>query len=367
MSRRTNVADLLDRAGLTGRGGAAFPTATKLRSALAHRADLIVNACDGEIGTHKDAYVVAEHLAEARHGAGLISDTVTWAAHRGSDTERRLLDAGLPVLSVPGRYVSSEETALVAYAHGGPARPVHRTAPISTGGKDPRGRRLRPTLVLNAETVWRIAQIDGNGPDWFRGFGTAQEPGPRLVTVGGRVGRPGVYPTEAGASLGALLEAAHASDVRAVELSGLSGGFLSAGEARTAIWSNDGLSRYGIGTGTGAIRVLGHDACPLDHVDRMLGYAAGESAGQCGPCMFGVPAVAAQFGDLAAGRLARADVPLLHHRLGLLPGRGACRFPDGVSRYAASALRVFAAEVDAHLAGGCSTRKERIGATDATA
>ena len=87
---------------------------------------------------------------------------------------------------------------------------------------------------------------------------------------------------------------------------------------------------------------------------RVLEEAASESAGQCGPCMFGVPAAAEDFGLLAAGGLDRAGFQRLRERLGLLPGRGACRFPDGVAGYARSALRVFGTEVDAHLAGRCT-------------
>lgn len=360
-----NLVQLLDDAGLTGRGGARFPTGVKLQSAIDRRAELIVNACDGEIGTHKDAYVVAEHLDELRHGAGLIARDVVWAAHRDSETERRLLDAGLDVLSAPPRYVASEESALVSLRHGGLGRPIMRTAPISFGARDARGKRLRPTLVLNAETVWRVSQIQQHGPDWFRGFGTAQEPGPRLVTVGGRVTRPGVYQSEAGASLRGLLERAGATDVRAVGVSGLSGGFVPGGEIASAIWSDAGLEPYGLTTGTGALRVLDRTACPLEYVSRMLSYAAGESAGQCGPCMFGVPAVAEQFERLAASRLPVDEFPLLQNRLGMLPGRGACRFPDGVSAFAASALRTFDADVRAHLSARCATanRKEPARAT----
>ncbi|MBO1755040.1 NADH-ubiquinone oxidoreductase-F iron-sulfur binding region domain-containing protein [Allobranchiibius sp. CTAmp26] len=354
---------LLDDAGLTGRGGARFPTSIKLKSALETGADLIVNACDGEIGVHKDALVVAEHLDALQHGADLLARRVQWAAHRGSATERRLRNAGLRVLPVPSRYVASEESALVSLLHGGRARPIMRQAPISTGGKDAQGRRLRPTLVLNAETVWRVSQIERHGAAWFRGYGTAEEPGPRLVTMGGNVDRPGVYDSEAGVPMRDLLEAAGAVDVRGVGISGMSGGWLRGRDAWAATWSDAGLAPYGIPTGTGAVHVLGRSACPVDHLAQIATFAAGESAGQCGPCMFGVPAVASQLERLADGVLPAEEMLDLHHRLGMLPGRGACRFPDGVSRFVASGLRTFSAEVDAHLAGECVLMQERAGAT----
>ena len=70
--------------------------------------------------------------------------------------------------------------------------------------------------------------------------------------------------------------------------------------------------------------------------------------------MFGVPAAAEDFGLLAPGRLDQVGFQRLRERLGLLPGRGACRFPDGLAGYARSALRAFGAEVDAHMAGRCA-------------
>ncbi|MGN6412528.1 NADH-ubiquinone oxidoreductase-F iron-sulfur binding region domain-containing protein [Flexivirga sp.] len=357
-----NLIDLLEEAGLTGRGGAMFPTSVKLRAAFDARADLIVNACDGEVGTHKDAMVVAEHLRELEHGAGLVARKVHWAAHRGSDTEDRLLDAGLPVLSLPARYVASEESALVNLLHGGLARPVMRRAPIARGARDSRGRRLPPTLVLNAETVWRIGQIERYGPGWFRSVGTPDEPGPRLVTIGGSVERPGVYETAAGVPLRELLTAAGAFAVGAVGLGGLGGGWLSAGDAWSETWSDAALAAHGLRTGTGAISVLEHSACPLLHVAQLARFAAGESAGQCGPCMFGVPAVAAQVARLADGVLPSAEFAQLQQRLQLLSGRGACRYPDGVAGFLSSALRTFRADVSAHLAGACIVMKERAGA-----
>ena len=120
------------------------------------------------------------------------------------------------------------------------------------------------------------------------------------------------------------------------------------------MWSRAGLAAYRFTPGPGTVHVLGRDECPVRHVSAVLDHAAGESAGQCGPCMFGVPAAAEDFDMLAAGRLDHSGFQRLRGRLGLLPGRGACRFPDGVAGYARSALRAFGAEVDAHLAGRCT-------------
>lgn len=348
----------LEQAGLTGRGGAAFSTSIKVRAALQHRAEVIVNACDGELGAGKDAFVVDRHLPELVYGAELVGGAgACFAARRGTPAEATLVRAGLDVLSVPDRYVSSEETSLVSLANGGLARPLTKHVPVVFGAADADGRRLPSTVVLNAETVLRIAQIAKYGPAWFRSFGTVEEPGPRLVTIEGAVWAPGIVETAAGVAVQELLAAAGGTTgpVCGVGVGGLSGGWLTPAEARTAVWSRTGLAPYELAPGPGTVLALGADRCPLAHVNDVLQYAAGESAGQCGPCMFGVPAVTEDMLLLEQGRLDRAGMQRLRRRLGLLPGRGACRFPDGVAGYIRSVLRAFAGEVVAHLAGTCLT------------
>ncbi|MFG3521148.1 NADH-ubiquinone oxidoreductase-F iron-sulfur binding region domain-containing protein [Nocardia nova] len=339
----TGLADLLTAAGLRGRGGANFPTAAKLELAARHRAGLIVNACDGEMDSAKDAWVVAHHLPEVLDGARRITaQRVRVAAHRGSETLALLDAAGVDTLAVPRRYVSSEESALVRLAHGGPARPVMRFEPITGGGRDPRGRRLAPTLVLNVETVWRIQQIAEYGPGWFRSYGTPDEPGPRLVTVADGVRNPGVHGAEAGLPLSEIFDRAGGLTAcpQALWLNGLSGGFLAA-EARQTLWSRNALAPSGIGTGVGVFRVVAADSDPWQVVLSALTYAAGESAGQCGPCMFGLPALRDDLIDLLDRRAPADTAERLRRRLTRVPGRGACRFPDGVARFLASALDVF--------------------------
>ena len=353
----SSFVDLLEDAGLTGRGGAGFGTAVKVRAATSAGASLIVNACDGEYGAMKDGFVVEHHLDELIRGANLLGrNGIRYAARRGSRSESRLRSAGLDVLSVPHRYVSSEESALVSLANGGLARPITKRVPVVFGSTSPSGQVLPPTVVLNAETVWRAAQIADRGADWFRSFGTADEPGPRLASVAGAVLAPGVVETEAGVGIANLVAAAGGADrpVVGTGVGGLSGGWLTPAEADRAVWSRAGLDAYGFSPGPGTVHVLGDDECPVRHVGAVLEEAASESAGQCGPCMFGVPAAAEDFGLLAAGGLDRAGFQRLRERLGLLPACGACRFPDGVAGYARSALRAFGTEVDAHLAGRCT-------------
>ncbi len=362
-SRADALVAVLAQAGLTGRGGAAFATARKVEAAARYGARLVVNACDGEVGAAKDWWVIRHHLDELRHGAALVtSRPVRYAAHRGSPTAQLLRAAGLDVLEVPARYVSSEESSLVRLAGGGTARPVAKRTLLMAGAVDAEGRRLARTVVLNAETVLRIAQIDlRGGPAWFRSFGTPEEPGPMLVSVAGAVAAPGVVEVAAGMALTEVLDRAGGLVGRPgpVGVGGLSGGWLTASEAASARWSTAYLSRFGLRTGPGVIEVLSEAECPLHRVVQLLEYAAGESAGQCGPCMFGVPAVAADLRALATSSADPDTFARLRTRLAQLPDRGACRFPDGVAGFTTSALRAFGAHLEAHAAGYCPVGSER--------
>jgi NADH:ubiquinone oxidoreductase subunit F (NADH-binding) len=345
----TDIIDSLDEAGLLGRGGAAFPAVIKARAARENHASLIVNVCDGELGAAKDGWVVANHLPELLDGVHLIAGRgakrARFATHRGSAAARALKAAGLRVMEVPDRYVSSEETSLINLAHGGLARPLAKRGPFVYGGRDSRGKKIRPTVVFNAETLWRVSQLNANGVSWFRSFGTEKEPGPRLVAVGGYVRRVGVYESAAGTPLIELLQMAgglHPS-VKHVEVGGLGGVLLTADEARTVVWDTPGMKQYGGSMGPGIVSVWNPHEDPIEFATRMIEYGAGESAGQCGPCMFGLPALARDWSRFSQNpsRERRAQLNL---RLDQFGGRGACHHPDGVARFVRSAMRVLAAD-----------------------
>jgi NADH:ubiquinone oxidoreductase subunit F (NADH-binding) len=90
--------------------------------------------------------------------------------------------------------------------------------------------------------------------------------------------------------------------------------------------------------------------CGVAETARVLGYLARQSAQQCGPCRFGLPAIATDFAQLAAGRPEGDVLARLERRLGVIEGRGACRHPDGAVRLAGSALTAFAGDIRAHAA-----------------
>ena len=367
--------DLIGRveaSGLQGRGGAGFPTGAKLRAVASRRGRpvVVVNCAEGEPASGKDKVLLrcVPHLvldgAAAAAGAVGAREAIV-AVAEGADAEaaaaadaiearrRRRLDGRvrLRLSTVPDRFVAGEETALVSVLNGGPAKPTF-TPPRPFE----RGVGGAPTLVQNAETVAHLAQIARFGPDWFRRVGTEAEPGSALVTLSGAVARPGVYEVALGSPFSDLLrEAGGSGDVQAYLIGGYFGAWVGAEAASGLRLCEADLAGVGGGLGARAIVALPGRACGLVETARIARYLADESAGQCGPCVHGLGAIADAF-----GRLAAADPTDRRERLARwvaeVPGRGACRHPDGAARFAASALRVFAREADLHLGHGRCSR-----------
>jgi NADH:ubiquinone oxidoreductase subunit F (NADH-binding) len=112
-----------------------------------------------------------------------------------------------------------------------------------------------------------------------------------------------------------------------------------------------GASRHPA-TGAGLVSPLPPGGCGLAETARILRYLARSGAGQCGPCVFGLPALADTAERLAGDRARRRDVVRLRRDAAEVDGRGACSHPDGAVRLLTTALATFAADVDAHTATG---------------
>jgi NADH:ubiquinone oxidoreductase subunit F (NADH-binding) len=361
--------DLVAESGLRGRGGGGFPTGTKLAAVAAarRRPVVVANGVEGEPVSFKDKLLLrrAPHLVldgAALSAAALGARDVFVALDSAAGEELGAVgnalderrDRGLRwhLALVPSGFVSGEETALVAALEGREAKPAF-TPPRPFE----RGLRGAPTLVQNVETLAHVALIARHGPEWFHALGTPNEPGSALFTVSGAVGRPGVYEAALGTPLRALV--AQAGGVRgepgAFLIGGFFGSWLEAFAAQGVSLLDSELGPMGASLGAGAVVVLPAAACGLDQAARVARYLAEESAGQCGPCVHGLAALAGALETVAAGH---ADSrPAALRWLGQIRGRGACRHPDGAVRFVESSLEVFAAEADLHLRGRCSGRR----------
>jgi NADH:ubiquinone oxidoreductase subunit F (NADH-binding) len=123
--------------------------------------------------------------------------------------------------------------------------------------------------------------------------------------------------------------------------------------ASELIMSNEALRPHGLSVGAGVLVVLPADACGPAEVARVLDYLADSSAGQCGPCVFGLPALAASYREVATGRGPARHRRRLTELPAMLERRGGCNHPDGSLRFLRSAEAVFARHLATHRRGRC--------------
>jgi NADH:ubiquinone oxidoreductase subunit F (NADH-binding) len=365
--RATRLIDAVEQAGLTGRGGAGFPTGRKMRSVAGQpgQAVVVANGLESEPASGKDKALLGRaphlvldgavlaaaavgasgvHLCLSRGQDHLIAElrhAVGERANAGSDP------VAVEIHELPHGYVSSSETAVISWLNGGEAKPTAtppRPFQKGVGG--------RPTLISNVETFAHVALIARLGPDWFRQAGAGGAAGSMLATIGGAVQAPGVYEIEAGAQIGAALALGGVyREVTAVLVGGYFGSWHEIGQVARLPLAPGPLRQIGAGPGAGVLFALPPDACGVAETARVLGWLADQSASQCGPCQFGLPAIADDFAQLASGRPNGPLHDRLHRRLEVVSGRGACAHPDGAVRLARSALSAFAADVRAHASG----------------
>jgi len=362
----------VELAGLTGRGGAGFPTAKKLVAVAARaRAVVIGNGTEGEPASAKDKVLMARSPHLVLDGAAVAADLVGAAeaivvahaavadivAAAAAERRRARVDrARISVVPAADGFVSGEASAVVAWLERGSPKP--RPAPPRLSE---RGLHGKPTLVQNVETLAHLALIARHGAAWFRAVGTPAEPGSMLVTLAGAVERPGVYEVEIGTPVREVLaRGGPAPQPQALLIGGYFGSWVTYARAACLPLSDAGLRAAGAGVGAGLIAALPADACGLAETARIARYLAEESAGQCGPCVFGLDAIAGQLERLAGGP--GADLGRLDRWIGQIgSGRGACKHPDGTVAMIASALRAFEGEVREHLSGWCTgTRRDPV-------
>ena len=343
-----NLLAVLDAIALAGRGGAHFSVATKWRTALAAGGGgvVVANGAEGEPASAKDAALL-------QHRPHLVLDGITCAAtaigadravlwlHEGAHETRRAIDRALlerrsaavagPTVELatgPDAYLSGESSAVVRALSGGPALPEFRRVPAATNGIGG-----RPTLVHNVETLARVALAARQGRHGYTDT--------TLVTVVAQ-GRRTVLEVDPRTTVAQAVESASNQAVpQAVLLGGYGGSWLPWAEARELPLQHQALKAAGAGLGAGIIAPLPENACGVTETAEVVDYLAHSSARQCGPCLFGLRAIADVLLELAQGEGSRAHLRRLRRYAGEVTGRGGCHHPDGAVRLVWTALATF--------------------------
>lgn len=305
----------LTASGLSGRGGAAFPTGVKWQAVadqVGRPKHVVCNADESEPGTFKDrtimegdpfavvealtiagltvgaeqgwVYVRGEYPVAAARLAGAI-DAARGAGLLGEDVAGSGRPFHIELRKGAGAYICGEETALFNSIEGFRGEPRNKP-PFPTT----HGLFGEPTAINNVETLVNVLPIVLDGGGAYAALGTERSPGTRLFCVSGRVMQPGTYEHEFGITLGGVIEAAGGmvagSQLRTVLLGGAAGSFVGPDLLDLPL-TLEATREAGLSLGSGVVMVFGHDDDIVDTVRRIAEFFRDESCGQCVPCRVG--------------------------------------------------------------------------------
>ena len=361
---RRELQEAADQVALRGRGGAGFPFARKLEAvgSASGAPTVVVNVSEGEPASLKDATLalLAPHRvldgAETCARALRVHTVHLVVPAENPPVEQSLLRAVEERTHDPHRswrlrwrlhraspwFVAGQARAVIELMSGRANLPVTGWRPEAYTGY-----RGRPTLLSNAETYAHVGEIVRHGAEEYAALGTPDEPGTALLTLRGDGEHPQVVEVPYGTAWDEVLTSEELAGP--VLLGGYHGTWAVAGELAGARVSRSALQGAGLTLGAGV--VLPVRGCPLRRTRQVVGYLAGQSAGRCGPCRNGLPALAEALRDLDAGH---GGTQRTQQLLRLVSGRGACAHPDGTARLVASLLRSWPDEPALHASGGCS-------------
>ena len=301
--------------GLSGRGGAAFPTGVKWRAVAGEtgRPKHVVANCDeSEPGTFKDR-IVMEHdpfaLIEAMTIAGYATgasngwiyirgeyslatarlqgaiDAARAAGMLGADAAGTSHTFDINIWRGAGAYICGEETALFNSLEGFRGEPRNKP-PFPTT----HGLFGEPTAINNPETLINVLDILVEGPAAYRTRGTERSPGTRLLCLSGHVARPGLYEVPFGTTLGEVLELAGGitgtGELQTVLMGGAAGSFVGPDSLGLPLTLED-TRAAGTTLGSGVVMAFDTSVDMTDVVVRIAEFFRDESCGQCVPCRVG--------------------------------------------------------------------------------
>ncbi|HEV7897461.1 MAG TPA: NADH-ubiquinone oxidoreductase-F iron-sulfur binding region domain-containing protein [Planosporangium sp.] len=362
-------------AGLRGRGGAGFPTATKwttVRSAACPTTYAVCNAAEGEPGTFKDRFIIRRNPYQVLEGLAIAAIAV--GASRGLIVIKQryepeisalvaalqeMQDADLlgpiPIQLVlgPDEYLFGEEKAAIEVIEH--AAPLPRIFPPYQVGPFAKRGSPNPTAMNNVETLAHVPQILRRGADWFRAAGTETSPGTMVFTISGDVRRPGLAELPLGIPLRLLVEfvggGVTGRRVKAV-IPGASGAMLTAEHLDTPL-DFDSMLAVGSGLGSAGFAVYDDSACIVAATLVFSRFLAIESCAQCPACKQGTASITECLEKIERGAGSSRDMDTMMAKCATVTGGQRCALPTGEAALVRSAVEQFPGEFEAHLGRAC--------------
>jgi NADH-quinone oxidoreductase subunit F len=373
------VLQQLEDSGLRGRGGAGFSMGKK--ASFLPRGDmakyLCCNADESEPGAFKDrelmqrnphqlieGIAIAALAADAGHAfifirgeyaqqADILDQAVAEAyeaGYLGTNILGCHRDLELVVHRGAGAYICGEETALLDALEGKRGNP--RLKPPFPAVQ---GLYGGPTLINNVETLSNVPHIVRRGAEWFKGFGTEQSPGTKVVSISGGVRRPGNYEVELGIPTRELIydlaggpEPGH--EIKALFPGGSSSPVLTAEEGLDLPYSFEAMAEAGSMLGSGSIIVC-DDRVSIPHLAlRTARFYHHESCGKCVPCREGTNWTVKMLERMVRGEATPMDLDIVSSVQQNIIGHCLCVLGDSMAMPVGAMVRKFREEFEAVMA-----------------
>jgi NADH-quinone oxidoreductase subunit F len=365
----------LEDSGLRGRGGAGFSMGKKASFLPRGEMDkyLCCNADESEPGAFKDrelmqrnphqlieGIAIAAIAADAGHAfifirgeydaqADVLDAAVAEAYEAGYLGENILgshRDLELIVHRGAGAYICGEETALLDALEGKRGNP--RLKPPFPAVQ---GLYGGPTLINNVETLSNVPRIVAHGAEWFRGYGTEQSPGTKVVSVSGGVRRPGNYEVELGIPTRELIyELAggplEGREVKAFYPGGSSAPVLTAAEGLDLPYSFEAMAEAGSMLGSGSIIVADDSVSIPQMALRTARFYHHESCGKCTPCREGTNWTVKMLERVVRGEATPMDLDIISSVQDNIMGNCLCVLGDSMAMPVSAMVKKFRAEFE---------------------
>ncbi len=369
---------VLEESGLRGRGGAGFSMGKK--ASFLPRGEmskyLCCNADESEPGAFKDRELMQKNphqliegiaIAALAAGAGWafvfirgeyaavadILDRAVAEAYEAGYLGENILGSGHRVEVVvhrgAGAYICGEETALLDALEGKRGNP--RLKPPFPAIQ---GLYGGPTLINNVETLSNVPHIVANGAEWFKGLGTEQSPGTKVVSISGCVQRPGNYEVELGIPTRELIYglAGGPPDGREVKAwfpGGSSAPVLTAAELDLP-YSFEAMAEAGSMLGSGSIIVADDSISIPELALRTARFYHHESCGKCTPCREGTNWTVKMLERVISGEATPMDLDIIASVQENIIGHCLCVLGDSMAMPVASMVAKFRGEFEETIA-----------------
>ena len=356
--------------GLRGRGGAAFPTGIKWKTAFNAPADrkyIVCNADEGDSGTFSDRMVMEGDpfmLIEGMTIAGLAIDATHGYIYLRSEYPhaRRMLDYAihkayfehylgddilgsgrtfhLEVRMGAGAYICGEETALLESLEGkrGMIRPRPPLPAVS-------GLFGKPTILNNVITLASVPGILDKGAAHYKNYGMGRSRGTLPFQLSGNIKRGGLVEKAFGLTLRELLYdfgggSLSGRPIRAVQVGGPLGAYIPESQFDTPLdYEAFAANRAMIGHG-GAVAF--DDTVDMARMARFaMEFCALESCGKCTPCRIGSTRGVEVMDKIIEGRQREANVYLLRDLCDVMLNGSLCGLGGLIPYPVLSAVRHF--------------------------